>query len=124
MAADDPDRIDIPNIKFIFPFALLGGTIAFTLWTFLMRKKPSIKMGVLAGFLTVFLSYPIIGFAIGIVHPDYSSRVFSGIMSGVSLMVIGNFLTFWITYPVGLVCGWIIAKRYIKSAPTICNIFD
>ena len=39
MDATDPDRINLPEVKYIFPFACLSGIIAFIIWFFLMQKK-------------------------------------------------------------------------------------
>ena len=122
MPADDPERMFFPQVDYIFPFAILCGVLAFCIWVTFMKKKPSQIKGAIAGLTTVFLAYPTIGFAAGLIYPDpISSHMFSAIDSSVGLALFGNFFTFWITYPLGAICGFIIAERmfkHIKSTVT------
>ena len=127
MDATDPDRINLPEVKYIFPFACLSGIIAFIIWFFLMQKKPTRRKGLIAGILTVFLCYPMLGFFIGIADPRELSILSSGISVAITLTFFGNFLTFWITYPFGAVCGFFISKQLIKKIATDASapsVFD
>ena len=124
---NDPDRISVPIVEFIFPFAILSGLIAFCIWVTFMRRKPSLKKGVMVGLLTVFICYPILGFAIGWVYPDMAmtSRLRSAIAESFALTFFGNFISFWLTYPLGGYCGRLIAKKYINAASnTDADIFS
>ena len=112
---NDPDRISVPIIELVFPFAVLSGLIAFTVWFLFMRKSPNIKKAAIAGVVTVFISYPILGFAIGFIYPDLSSRLMSAVIAAFSLALFGNLITFWLTYPLGAIFGWFIGKDYMKS---------
>jgi hypothetical protein len=122
---NDPDRISVPIIELVFPFALLSGAIAFCCWIFFMRSNPSKRKAIFAGLVTVFMSYPILGFAIGFIYPDLGTRFRSGIIGGISLTLFGNFVTFWLTYPLGGYFGNLIGKRYLVSfAPRMMHEFD
>lgn len=126
MDVNDPDRINLPTVKYIFPLACLSGIIAFTVWLPLMKKAPNHWKGLIAGIVTVFLCYPILGFLAGLTAPQETSILFSGIMGAVELTLFGNVLTFWITYPLGAVCGYIIADNMMKKikADTPQSVFD
>ena len=125
MDVNDPDRIVLPTVKYIFPLAIQSGAVAFIIWFLFMRKTPTCWKGLIAGILTVFLSYPILGFMVGLVDPQDRTMFFSGLMGALTLTMFGNFFTFWLTYPLGAVCGYIIAGRMIKkiasdaSAPSV-----
>ena len=81
-----------------------------------MRKKSSRMRGVFAGIVTVFMCYPILGFAIGFIYPDSPGRLeISAIGSSLFLVIAGNLLTFWLTYPLGAVFGGQIGIRYEKK---------
>ena len=111
----DLESMAFPIVEYIFPFAGLSFVIALACWVIFMRKSPSLTKGIFAGLITVFMSYPIIGFAIGFIHPDLTSRISSAIMASISLALIGNILTFWLTYPLGAICGGLIATRFKNS---------
>ena len=111
----DPDAMLLPQVEFILPFALLSGIIAFTVWYFFLSKRRTKWNGLWAGITTVFVSYPILGFAIGFIYPHFPPRLNAGIGAAVDLTIIGQMLTFWITYPIGAVCGFIIAERMLKK---------
>lgn len=117
MPLDDPDRMIIPLVEYIFPFAILSGFIAFACWTAFMRKKPSAKKAVIAGLVTVFISYPLLGFAIGFIYPDIGGRLPSAVRAAFSLALFGNIMTFPLTYPLGAICGGLIGNRFLKSLP-------
>jgi len=125
MPLDDPHRIFLPLVEYIFPFAFLSGLIAFVCWVVFMRKKPSTKKGAIAGLVTVFVSYPILGFAIGFTYPDIIGRLASAVMLPIMLMIMGNIMTFWLTYPLGAICGGFIGKRYEESLqPRTMHVFE
>jgi len=90
-----------------------------------MRNNPSQKKAIFAELVTVFVSYPLLGFAIGFTYPDGDNRFSSGVVGGISLMLFGNFVTFWLTYPLGAFFGSLIGKRYlVKIAPRLMHEFD
>lgn len=111
MPLDDPERMTAPVIDLIFPFALLSGLIAFAVWKFLLGHNQSALRGAFAGIITVFLCYPILGFAIGLAYPDSPSRLTAAVSAAISLTILGTAFTFWLTYPMGAICGYFIGKR-------------
>ena len=113
--ANDPERMNLPKLKYIFPLACVSGIVAFTVWLLLMKKAPNHWKGVIAGIVTVFLCYPILGFLAGLTAPTETSILFSGIMGATAFILFGNILTFWITYPLGAVCGFLIADNMMKK---------
>ena len=122
---NDPDRMSVPIIEFVFPFAVLSGLIAFAVWFLFMRKSPNIKKAAIAGVVTVFVSYPILGFAIGFIYPDLTDRLTSAVIAAFSLAFFGNVTTFWLTYPLGAICGGLIGTRYVNSfQPKFMHEFD
>ena len=126
MPPDDPDRMYLAVPKYFFPFSILSGLIAIFAWYGILVKKQTIMRGVVAGLLTVFLCYPILGLAIGITNPvsPSGSTFWSGVYSAFTLTFFGNFLTFWITYPLGALCGAILTKRMLKEMPLENSLFD
>lgn len=126
MPLDDPDRMYIAVPTYFFPLSILSGLIAIISWFGILVKKQTIRRGVAAGLLTVFLCYPILGFAIGISDPDSPSvsTVRSGVVSAFTLSFFGNFLTFWITYPMGTLCGAFLSKRMLKEMRLKNSLFD
>ncbi len=132
-AADknDPDRIIIPIVQSISPFAILCGILAFVIWILIVKKKPTKRKGLIAGCLTVFLAYPVLGFALGFIYPGEFSLAFgeitrmsSGISNAINLTLIGNILTFWLTYPMGAICGSLIAKHMIAKTDDTAEVFE
>lgn len=121
MPPDDLDRIYLSVPNYFFPFSVLSGLIATFVWYGVLAKKQSIIRGVVAGLLTVFLCYPILGMTIGILDPDHfsGSVLRSGLVSAFTLTFLGNFLTFWITYPIGALCGAFLTKRMLKEMTLI-----
>jgi hypothetical protein len=126
LAPDDPERMFFPQVEYIFPFAILCGVMAFCIWVIFMKTKPTKIRGVFAGLTTVFIAYPFLGFAVGLFFPDLNSfRLFSAVSSAIELTLFGNVLTFWFTYTLGAICGFLIAKRMLrrlatdKSAPSV-----
>ena len=99
MPLDDPDRMMLPIVEYIFPFAILCGILAFFIWVMLMKANPTKGRGVIAGLLTVFLAYPVLGFTIGLIYPEIDSHILSAISNALLLTLMGNIMTFWLTYP-------------------------
>jgi len=124
MPLDDPERTTFPIIEYVFPFALLSGLIALTSWFVFMRKTPSKLKGVIAGLVTVFMSYPLLGFAIGFIYPDHPDRLTSSFNGALMLSLFGNIITFWLTYPFGALCGWFISKRMLLNIVPQYPVFD
>ena len=126
IAADDPDAMLLPNVEYILPFAILSGIIAFTVWFIFMSKRRTAWRGLWTGLITVFISYPILGFAIGFFYPPFLPRISAAIDACIGLSIIGQMLTFWLTYPLGAVCGFLIAKRFLRYAAdnTTPSVFD
>jgi hypothetical protein len=127
MPVEDPDRMFLPQIEIVFPFAILSGCVAFFVWTALMYKKASTVRGICAGILTVFSCYPILGFAMGWFYPDLAvtGRLGSAISASFSFTLFGNIMSFWLTYPLGGLCGWLIAKKFISTnSLTDADIFS
>lgn len=123
MPLDDPDRMMLPIVEYIFPFAILCGCLAFVIWVMLMKSKPTKGRGIIAGLVTVFLAYPVLGFAIGLIYPDLVSRIRSAISNAFLLTFMGNIMTFWLTYPMGAICGGLIAKRMIANMDETAEVF-
>jgi len=125
MPAEDPDAMNLPLVEYIFPFAVFSLLIALACWFVFMRKRPSLMKGVVAGGITVFVSYPILGFLIGFIYPHLPGRFESALNATLTLSVIGNFLTVWLTYPLGVFFGGLIGDRLLKSLrPKIMTEFD
>ena len=127
MVPDDPDAMVLPNVEYILPFAILSAIIAFTVWYFFISKRRTAWSGMMAGIVTVFVSYPILGFAIGYCYPSILPRISAAVNASIGLSIIGQMLTFWLTYPLGAVCGYIIAGRMIKKIATDASapsVFD
>jgi hypothetical protein len=123
MPLDDPDKSILPIVEYIFPFALICGLLAFIIWVILMKNKSAKLMGIFAGLLTVFLAYPVLGLTMGLIYPDATSPIESAFTSVFFLTFMGNVITFWFTYPIGAICGGLIAKRMLAQSDDTADMF-
>jgi len=106
--------------NFLFPcmaLSLLAGVIG---WAIFMRPPKHIADGMKAGALTVCLCYVlcclVLSASMSVTEARWEFYL--------QLLFLSQLLTFWATYPIGLLIGRWIAKQLINKAPSNLSAFD